>query len=92
MPNQSSNSAFDQLDPQILQKAIKELIKQYQRNRSNLIAWIIVRYAEALHKHPSYADIQGDCFNYQRFSRQWRWLAQHNAPLESTSASNAVHQ
>lgn len=90
--DQNLISTFDQFDPTILKNAIKELISQYQKNRSKLVAWIVVRYAEALSSHPDYADIQEESCNYQRFSDQWCWLAQNGPELQPVLVPVAYQQ
>lgn len=79
MLNHYSFRDLEKLDPKTLKTSLQRLIDEYQRNRSNIIAWMISLYGEALSKHPDYDDEQVDRCNYERFSHQWRWLA-HQTP------------
>jgi hypothetical protein len=66
----------DALDVEFLQRAIAEMVASYQRTRSAMIAWFVVRYASALSRHPEFPGTEEERCAYCRLSRHWRWRAQ----------------
>jgi len=69
-------SAFENLEPEALENGIFALLASYQDSRSGLIAWFVVRYAQALCKHPDFEGSDEERCAWQRLAAQWRWLAQ----------------
>lgn len=66
---------FDQIDPSELEHGLTSLMQAYQHSRSALRAWLVVRYAEALYRHPAFEGSDEQRCVYHRLARQWRWLA-----------------
>jgi len=68
--------AFETLDPEALEKGIHALVDSYQSSRSSLVAWFVVRYAQALCRHPEFEGSDDERCVWHRLAEQWRWLAQ----------------
>lgn len=66
---------FAALDPQALELGLHRLLRTYQESRSALQAWLIVRYAEALCRHPDPEVGDEQRCRCHRLAGQWRWLA-----------------
>ncbi|MCB1800521.1 MAG: ATP dependent RNA helicase [Gammaproteobacteria bacterium] len=75
-PAISSDDTLDILDPEALERGFNSMVRAYQASRSSMIAWFVVRYAQALCCHP---DADGGCEQrcaWHRLAAQWRMLAQ----------------
>jgi hypothetical protein len=87
------NNAFDQLDPDSLENGIAQLVAVYQRSRSTMHAWAVMRCMQALSQHPDYEGSDEERCVYGRLSRQWRWLLQsrcHPAAGAAVTATEAA--
>ena len=65
----------DQLDSEIMEKDLEFIMRQYQENRSPLLAKRVLNQIEALCNHPFFhgSDEQRCC--YRRLAQQWRHFA-----------------
>lgn len=71
----TEDGVYDQLDPDTLENGINLLVAQYQRTRSEMLAWFVVRYAQALSRHPEFEGSDEERCQLCRLSRQWQLLA-----------------
>jgi hypothetical protein len=76
-----------QPDPEALESGLVALMQAYQSKRSALRAWLVVRYAEALCRHPEFDGGDEARCAYQRLARQWRWLASAGDDLTPSGKS-----
>lgn len=67
--------AFDALDPEAIERGIRYFMKAYQQSRSAMLAWFVVRYAQALCRHPDFEGTDEDRCAWRRVASQWRMLA-----------------
>jgi hypothetical protein len=85
MTVQTLSTPFDagatQADLEALESGLAALMQAYQSSRSALRAWLVVRYAEAICRHPELGGGDEARCTYQRLARQWRWLASVNDQL-----------
>lgn len=77
-----------QIDPNELEFGLANLVEAYQGSRSSLRAWLVVRYAEALCRHPEYEGSDEQRCAYRRLAKQWRWLATATQPSHSLGAAS----
>lgn len=71
---------FAALDAQALERGLHRLMLAYQDSRSAVQACLVVRYAEALSRHPDLDAGDDQRCRYRRLAGQWRWLAAHVRP------------
>jgi hypothetical protein len=67
--------AFDVLDPAAIERGIRFFMTAYQQSRSAMLAWFVVRYAQALCRHPDFEGSDEERCAWRRVARQWRLLA-----------------
>lgn len=65
-------SAFENLEPEALENGILALVASYHDSRSGLIAWFVVRYAQALCKHPDFGGSDEERCAWQPNGGGWR--------------------
>ena len=68
-------NAFVELEPEALESGIRALVSSYQKTRSALIAWLVVRYAQALCQHPDFEGSDAERCAWRRLANKWRLLA-----------------
>lgn len=68
-------NAFVELEPEALESGIRTLVSSYQHTRSALIAWLVVRYAQALFQHPGFEGSDAERCTWHRLANKWRPLA-----------------
>lgn len=67
--------AFDVLDPEAIERGIRYFMAAYQKSRSAMLAWFVVRYAQALCCHPDFEGSDEERCAWRRVANQWRLLA-----------------
>lgn len=72
----AGNNTLDRLDPESLERGLYCLVRNYQATRSAMIAWFVVRYAQALCQHPDFEGSSEQRCAWRRLAAQWQWLAQ----------------
>jgi len=72
---QDAFDAFDALDPEVIERGIRFFMTAYQQSRSAMLAWFVVRYAQALCRHPDFEGSDEERCAWRRVARQWRVLA-----------------
>ena len=75
MSTSSKPFGLDQIDPTELETGLNALMSAYQSSRSAMRAWLVVRYAEALWRHPEIDGGEEARCAYGRLAQHWRWLA-----------------
>ena len=78
------SNPFEALEPEALEKGIHTLVACYQNTRSGPVAWFVVRYAQALCRHPDFEGGDEERCAWRRLASQWRRLARvpaHQAAL-----------
>lgn len=79
-PDAATSPAFNDIDPSELEFGLHSLLEAYQSSRSGLRAWLVVRYAEALCRHPAFEGSDEQRCAYHRLAQHWRWLAMSSEP------------
>jgi hypothetical protein len=69
------DASLTRTEPEVLERGLAALMQSYTSSRSALRAWLVVRYAEALCRHPEFDGGDEARCAYQRLARHWRWLA-----------------
>jgi hypothetical protein len=67
--------AFDVIDPAAIERGILYFMAAYQRQRTEMLAWFVVRYAQALCRHPDFEGTDEERCAWRRVASQWRLLA-----------------